>query len=136
MLTEWVQRRCSSDRPWPIPQGNKIMPYIILEDDAFRIKTFLMKPYIHRNLLRKDRTSPETLLFYPTVMQQLNYQSSFSSVFIIIVICSDAVSNCHSALLDDKNQLCETFGSCHRYCICSITKELTGYSVLTIKVPS
>ena len=41
--------------PPPIPQDDKPMPYFILGDDAFGIRTFLMKPYGHRNLQREER---------------------------------------------------------------------------------
>ena len=41
--------------PSPIPQDDKPMPYFILGDDAFGIRTFLMMSYGHRNLQWEER---------------------------------------------------------------------------------
>ncbi|XP_071114887.1 uncharacterized protein [Haliotis cracherodii] len=38
----------------PIPQDDEHMPYFILGDDAFGIRTFLMKPHGHMNLQRAE----------------------------------------------------------------------------------
>ncbi|XP_071094818.1 uncharacterized protein [Haliotis cracherodii] len=38
----------------PIPQDDEPMPYVILGDDAFGIRTFLVKPYGHMNLQRDE----------------------------------------------------------------------------------
>ena len=39
--------------PAPITQGGQDVPYFILADDAFAVKTWLMKPYGRRMLTRK-----------------------------------------------------------------------------------
>ena len=41
--------------PAPITQGVRDVPYFILEDDAFALKTWLMKPYGRRLLTREER---------------------------------------------------------------------------------
>ena len=39
----------------PITQGGRDVPYFILADDAFALKTWLMKPYGRRMLTREER---------------------------------------------------------------------------------
>ena len=41
--------------PAPITQGGRDVPYFILVDDAFALKTWLMKPYGRRMLTREER---------------------------------------------------------------------------------
>ena len=41
--------------PAPITQGGRDVPYFILADDAFALKTWLMKPYGRRMLTREER---------------------------------------------------------------------------------
>ena len=41
--------------PAPITQGGPVVPYFILADDAFALKTWLMKPYGRRMLTREER---------------------------------------------------------------------------------
>ena len=41
--------------PAPITQGGRDVPYFILADDAFVLKTGLMKPYGRRMLTREER---------------------------------------------------------------------------------
>ena len=41
--------------PAPITQGGRDVPYFILADDAFALKTWLMKPYRRRMLTREER---------------------------------------------------------------------------------
>ena len=40
--------------PAPITQGGRDVPYFILADDAFALKTWLMKPYGRRMLIREE----------------------------------------------------------------------------------
>ena len=42
-------------KPQPLPGDNVPMPYFLLGDDAFGLRTFLMKPYAQRNLTRHER---------------------------------------------------------------------------------
>ena len=41
--------------PAPITQGGRDVPYFIMADDAFALKTWLMKPYGRRLLTREER---------------------------------------------------------------------------------
>ena len=41
--------------PAPITQSGRDVPYFILADDAFALKTWLMKPYGRRMLTREER---------------------------------------------------------------------------------
>ena len=41
--------------PAPITQGARDVPYFILSDDAFALKTWLMTPYGRRMLTREER---------------------------------------------------------------------------------
>ena len=55
-----LKRRIEDDRigfpdPAPITQGGRDVPYFILADDAFALKTWLMKPYGRRMLTREER---------------------------------------------------------------------------------
>lgn len=38
-----------------LPQTRHNMPYVIVADDAFPLRSYIMKPYPHRNLLRRER---------------------------------------------------------------------------------
>ena len=41
--------------PAPITQGGRVVPYFILADDVFALKTWLMKPFGRRMLTREER---------------------------------------------------------------------------------
>ena len=41
--------------PRPLPNDNQDVPFFLVGDDAFALRTYLMKPYGHRNLSRKER---------------------------------------------------------------------------------
>ena len=41
--------------PAPVTQGGRHVPYFILADDVFVLKTWLMKPYDRRMLTREER---------------------------------------------------------------------------------
>jgi hypothetical protein len=41
--------------PQPNKVGNCLMPYVIVADDAFPLKTYLMKPYALKNLTKNKR---------------------------------------------------------------------------------
>ena len=47
--------RIGSPDPAPITQGGRHVPYFILADDAFALKTWLMEPYGRRMLTREER---------------------------------------------------------------------------------
>ena len=47
--------------PAPITQGGRDVPYFILADDAFALKTWLMKPYGRRMLPREERIANYTI---------------------------------------------------------------------------
>ncbi len=40
---------------YPLPKDNRQMPYFILGDNAFALKTWLMKPFSQRNMTDKQR---------------------------------------------------------------------------------
>ena len=55
-----LKRRIEDDRigfpdPAPTTQGDRDVPYFIPGDDAFALKTWLMKPYGRRMLTREER---------------------------------------------------------------------------------
>ena len=50
-----LKRRIGLPDPAPITQGRRDVPYFILADDAFDLKTWLMKPYGRRMLTREER---------------------------------------------------------------------------------
>ena len=57
-----LKRKTDDDRigfpdPAPITQAGRDVPYFILADDAFALKTWLMKPYGRRMLTREERIS-------------------------------------------------------------------------------
>ena len=41
--------------PKPLPKDNESLPYYIVGDDAFGLRTWLMKPYPHRCMTIKQR---------------------------------------------------------------------------------
>ena len=47
--------------PAPVTQGGRDVPYFILADDAFALKTWLMKPYGRRMLTREERIANYTI---------------------------------------------------------------------------
>ena len=58
--TSQLKRRIEDDRigfpdSAPITQGGRDVPYFILADEAFALKTWLMKPYGRRMLTREER---------------------------------------------------------------------------------
>ena len=55
-ISKFLPEVCSMGFPDPAPitQGGRDVPYFILADDAFALKTWLMKPYGRRMLTRKD----------------------------------------------------------------------------------
>ena len=48
--------------PIPITQGGPDVPYFILADEAFALKTWLMKPYGRRMLTREERIANYRIL--------------------------------------------------------------------------
>ena len=61
-----VDGRIGFPDPTPITQGGGDVPYFILADDAFALKTWLMKPYGRRMLTREERIANDRpLLNYP-----------------------------------------------------------------------
>ena len=48
-------RQLGLPEPDPLPNDDQPMPYYIVGDDAFALKTWLMKPMPHRNMSVEDR---------------------------------------------------------------------------------
>jgi hypothetical protein len=40
----------------PLPQDDRDMPYAFVADEAFPLRSYLMKPFPHRNMTRAQRT--------------------------------------------------------------------------------
>lgn len=59
-LLEYIEaNKMGIPAPEPLPQGDRPIPYFIVADDAFALKSYLMKPYSKRNL-----TKPEKIFNY------------------------------------------------------------------------
>ena len=55
-LMRWIEDgRIGVLDPAPLTQDGRDVPYFILADDAFALKTWLMKPYGRRMLTREER---------------------------------------------------------------------------------
>jgi hypothetical protein len=49
------QERLGLPPPEPIPGDDRDIPYFLVGDDAFAMRTWLMKPFAHRHLTRRER---------------------------------------------------------------------------------
>lgn len=47
-------KRAGVPDPAPLPNGDKPVPYHLVGDDAFAMRTFLMKPFSHRSQVRRE----------------------------------------------------------------------------------
>ena len=45
----------------PLPNSDKVAPYVFVADDAFPRKSYLMKPIPHRSQLREERIFSDRL---------------------------------------------------------------------------
>ncbi|KAK3084692.1 hypothetical protein FSP39_017590 [Pinctada imbricata] len=55
-LKETIENRTIGfPRAEPLPNDDKDMPFFILGDDAFALRTYMMKPFSHRNMTVEER---------------------------------------------------------------------------------
>ena len=56
-MLQWIRKMTNTDfpEPCPLPRDTEVVPYFIIADDVFAIRTWLMKPFSKRHLSKSER---------------------------------------------------------------------------------
>ena len=101
-------------RPEPLPNDTEDVPYFLIGDDAFALRTYLMKPYSSRRLTRE-----ETIFNYRLTMARRVVENSFG-----------ILANRFQVLLTTMQHLPETVRLIVKACLLLHNLMRTRYPVL------
>ena len=71
--------------PRPLPFGSTGVPYVFVGNDAFELKTYMMKPYIQRYVFEKEKCCTECRVGMQT--NSTTQQDDFSFCCIDVETC-------------------------------------------------
>lgn len=97
-------------QPRPLPNTNTEIPYVIVADDAFALKTYLMKPFAFRNMDHDERIFNYRLSRARRVVENVFgiMSSRFRILLKTIEINQNSVKLCVSAICALHNWLLKT----------------------------